>query len=153
MNRSQSQFRKNLLRIQKAFFEEKAAAFDLDMAFLYGSWAGGYPRKDSDIDVALHFSPTHATDEAIFDRLTDISLELSLRTKKEVNAIPIFDDFRKPMLYYNAVVLGLPLYIRDFSGYADLKNYSVFQMEDFSLFGISWQIKAARKHLKELQNV
>ncbi|RKY67938.1 MAG: hypothetical protein DRP97_06870, partial [Candidatus Latescibacterota bacterium] len=68
MNRSQSQFRKNLLRIQKAFFEEKAAAFDLDMAFLYGSWAGGYPRKDSDIDVALHFSPTHATDEAIFDR-------------------------------------------------------------------------------------
>ena len=57
------------------------------------------------------------------------------------------------MLYYNAVVLGLPLYIRDFSGYADLKNYSVFQMEDFSLFGISWQIKAARKHLKELQNV
>ncbi|MCD6335748.1 MAG: hypothetical protein J7M27_10530, partial [Candidatus Latescibacteria bacterium] len=107
--------------IQKAFFEEKAAALGLDMAFLYGSWAGGYPRKDSDVDVALHFLYAHSSDEEVFDHLTDISLELSKRTKREVNAIPIFDDFRKPMLYYNAVVLGLPLYIRDFSGYADLK--------------------------------
>jgi len=88
MNRSQSQFRKNLLRIQKAFFEEKAAAFDLDMAFLYGSWAGGYPRKDSDIDVALHFSPTHATDEAIFDRLTDISLSFLCGQKKRSTRYP-----------------------------------------------------------------
>ena len=152
MNKLQSQFRRNLIGILKAFFEERAAALDIDMAFLYGSWAGGYPRKDSDVDVALCFLPAPSSEEALFDRLTDISLELSLRTKREVNVIPIYDDFRKPMLYYNAVVLGLPLYIKDFSRYADLKNQSVFQMEDFGLFGIPWQIEVARKHLKELQD-
>ena len=152
MDKSQLKFRQNLISILKAFFKEKAPTLDVDMAFLYGSWAGGYPRKDSDVDVALFFLSQPSSDEEVFGRLTDISLELSLRTKREMNAISIFDDFRKHMLYYNAVVLGLPLYIKDFSRYADLKNQSVFQMEDFSLFGISWQIEVARKHLKELQD-
>ena len=152
MNKSQSQSRQELIRILKAFFEEKAAVFNIDMAFLYGSWAGGYPRKDSDVDIALFFLPAPPSDENLFNCLTDASLELSTRIKKEVNIIPIFDDFRKPMLYYNAVVLGLSLYVKDFSRYADLKNQALFQMEDFSLFGISWQTEVARKNLEGLRN-
>jgi len=75
MNKSQLQSRQELVRILKAFFEEKAVAFNIDMAFLYGSWTSGYPREDSE-----------------------------------------------------------------------------FQMEDFSLFGISWQTEVARKNLEGLQN-
>ena len=75
MDKSQLQPRQELIRILKDFFEEKAAAFNIDMAFLYGSWASGYPREDSE-----------------------------------------------------------------------------FQMEDFSLFGISWQREVARKNLEGLQN-
>jgi hypothetical protein len=107
---------------------------------------------DSDVDVALFFMAAFSSDEELFNRLTDISFEISLRIKREVNVISIFDDFRKPMLYYNAVVLGMPMYIKDFSRYANLKNQAVFQMEDFSLFGIAWQTKIAGKNLEELQN-
>ena len=152
MNKSQLQSQQTLIGILKAFFKERADAFEIDMAFLYGSWAGGYPRVDSDVDVALFFMAAFSSDEELFNRLTDISFEISLRIKREVNVIPIFDDFRKPMLYYNAVVLGMPMYIKDFSRYANLKNQSVFQMEDFSLFGIAWQTEIAGKNLEELQN-
>ena len=153
MNKSQTDYRKNLINILKAFFQERAASLNIDMVFLYGSWAAGYPRKDSDIDVALYFLPTSSSEEEQFSCLTDISYKLSLLTKREVNTISIFDDFRKPMLYYNAIVLGVPLYFKDFSRYVDLRNRSLFQMEDFSIFGVPWQIEAAGKHLRELQNV
>jgi len=145
--------RKNLINILKTFFKERAASFNIDMVFLYGSWAGGYPRKDSDVDVALYFLPAFSSEEELFGCLTDISYKLSLLTKREVNTISIFDDFRKPMLYYNAIVLSVPLYFKDFSRYVNLRNRSLFQMEDFSIFGVPWQIEAAGKHLRELQNV
>jgi len=80
-------------------------------AFLYGSWAGGLRRQDSDIDVAILFQDKPSDDE-LFDRLVSISLSLSEDIGLDVNVIPLFTDFRKPLLYYNAIVLGLPLYIK-----------------------------------------
>ncbi|GAG06652.1 unnamed protein product, partial [marine sediment metagenome] len=47
------------------------------MAFLYGSRAGGYPRDGSDVDVAVLFLPDQKNEDAIFDRVTDISFSLS----------------------------------------------------------------------------
>ena len=40
----------------KEFFGQKASQYEIDLAFLYGSWARGYPRSDSDVDLALIFS-------------------------------------------------------------------------------------------------
>jgi predicted nucleotidyltransferase len=122
------------------------------MAFLYGSWAKGIPRPDSDIDLAVFFSPEPSTDDESYERLTDISLFLSTELKKEVNIIQIHEDFRKPMLYYNAIVLGSPVFIKNFNRYVRLKNEALYQMEDFSIFGINWQFMAAAKNLEALKN-
>lgn len=132
------------------FFHQKAEMFGIDPAFLYGSWARGYPREDSDVDIALSFLPEPSSEEETFNLITDISLEISIKTGIEANIISLDRDFKKPMLYYNAIVLGMPLYIKNFARYVALKNQAIVQMEDFSLFGINWQIAAAKRNLEAL---
>ena len=39
------------------------------------------------------------------------------------------------MLHYNAIVYGIPVYIRVFTGFVDMKLNAIRQMEDFSIFG------------------
>jgi predicted nucleotidyltransferase len=142
--------REEIIKQLKLFFETYTDRYGLEMAFLYGSWAKGIPRPDSDIDLAVVFSSEPSTDDESYERMTDISLLLSMELKKEVNIIWIQEDFRKPMLYYNAVVLGLPLYIRKFERYIGLKNEAIYQMEDYSIFGINWQFIAVAKNLEAL---
>jgi len=135
-----------------AFFEEKAAHYNVDMAFLYGSWAKGYPKEGSDIDVAVIFSHEPTSVDREFDLITDMSVKLSQITKLEVNIISIHMDFQRPMLHYNAIVLGIPVYLRHFHKYVALKLQAIFHMEDFNLFGIGWQLEVARKNLMRLQH-
>lgn len=144
--------REDLILKLQSFFKEKAEMLGVDMAFLYGSWASGYPRKDSDVDVALFFFPEPSSEEETFRLITDISLEILTNTGIEVNIISLDKDFKKPMLYYNAIVLSTPLYINDFERYATLKNQAIAQMEDFSLFGIKWQMAVAKRNLEALQH-
>ncbi|MEW6620283.1 MAG: nucleotidyltransferase domain-containing protein [bacterium] len=134
----------------KTFFKEKAADYKSEMVFLYGSWATGYPRQDSDVDLAV-LLPESLSDDEIFNIIMDISYHLSSKINKEVNILPIYRDFRKPMLYYNAIILSTPIYINDFQEYVKLKNEAIFQMEDFSIFGIKWQIEMTRKNLEALK--
>jgi predicted nucleotidyltransferase len=134
----------------KEFLGEAARHYGLEMAFLYGSWARGYPRKDSDVDLALVFSEETDSDDELFPRISDISLSLSRRLGREVNIIVIRSDFRQPMLYYNAVVLGIPVFIKEQRKYIDLRNEAIFQMEDFNLFGPDWQLTIAKKNLEVL---
>ena len=144
--------REEIIKQLKFFFENNADRHRLEMAFLYGSWAKGIPRPDSDIDLAIVFSPEPSTDDESYERLTDISLFLSTELKKEVNIIQIYEDFRKPMLYYNAIVLGSPVFIKNFDRYVRLKNEALYQMEDFGIFGINWQFMVAAKNLEALKN-
>ncbi|MEW6095911.1 MAG: nucleotidyltransferase domain-containing protein [bacterium] len=139
----------NLILSLETFFKEKAKDYNLDMAFLYGSWATGYPREDSDVDLAVTFLK-ELSDNEIFEIITDISYNLSSKINKEVNILPIYRDFRKPMVYYNAIILSKPIYIKEFQEYVKLKNEAIFQMEDFSIFGIKWQIEMARKNLEAI---
>jgi len=131
----------------KNYFKEKSAHYGIDLVFLYGSWVSGYPHSESDIDLAIVFSPA-IDQENIFPLITDIAYEVGKGLSREVNIIPIFEDFRKPMLYYNAIVLGEPLLIRDEARYRDLRMSAIVQMEDFSIFGIPWQLEIARKKLR-----
>ncbi len=142
--------KENLILILKAFFKEKTSDYNVEMAFLYGSWATGYPGEESDVDLAI-LLPELLSDDEIFNIITDISYHLSLKKNIAVNILPIYRDFRKPMLYYNAIVLGIPIYIKAFNEYITLKNQAIFQMEDFSIFGIKWQIELTRKNLEKLQ--
>ena len=144
--------RNGLISKLKLLFEGKAQGYGVDMAFLYGSWARGHPVEESDIDIALFFLPEPSSADEIFRVLTDISYDLSTKIGREVNAIPLYQDFRKPMLYYNAVVLGIPVYIKEFDRYVSMKNYAIAQMEDFCSFGTGWQLELARRNMEILQN-
>lgn len=144
--------RHDLVSTLKAFFQANARGYSIEMAFLYGSWARGHPVEESDVDVALFFLPERSSDDELFRVITHISYELSMKTGHEVNAIVLRQDFRKPMLYYNAIVPGVPLYIKKFESYVMLKNQAVAQMEDFCLFDTGWQLEHARKNLELLQN-
>ncbi|MBZ0170355.1 hypothetical protein MELA_01955 [Candidatus Methylomirabilis lanthanidiphila] len=142
--------RQNIINYLEDFFRNNAGRYGIDMAFLYGSWARGCPRCDSDIDIAVVFSQQHSRAEEMFEHITDISLRLSGELSVEVNAIAIDPTFGKPMLCYNAIVSGIPVFMRDFSQYVDLKNKAVSQMEDFSLFGRDWQRTIAKRNLEAL---
>lgn len=142
--------RLDLVNSLALFFQEYAEVYGLEMVFLYGSWAGGQPQAESDVDLAVIFHNPELPDEEAFDRIIDLESALSTRLKREVNILQIRMDFRKPFLYYNAIVLGEALYVKNFDSYIDLKNEAVFQMEDYSLFGIPWQIEMAEKNLEEL---
>jgi len=54
------------------------------------------------------------------------------------------------MLYYNAIILGSPLYIKDKDKFIQLKLESIYQMEDFQIFGVTWQRKVAQDIIKEI---
>ena len=144
--------RDDLIKKLKDFFNKNADFYDIDMAFLYGSWAKGFPKETSDVDIAVFFYPEKDSEDEEFNRITDISLQLSEIIRKEINIILIRTDFRKPMLYYNAIVLGQPIYIKNTERYISLKNEVIYQMEDFSIFGINWQLIAANKNIRRLIN-
>ncbi|MCL4322763.1 MAG: nucleotidyltransferase domain-containing protein [Deltaproteobacteria bacterium] len=140
----------SLLTALEEFFKRNAEHFNLAIVFLFGSRAGGFPRKDSDIDIGVIFNDLTLSEESIFLKITDMSLDLIELTKLDVNVIPVYPDFRKPLLYYNIIVAGKPLYIKDFNQYVEIKNEAIFQMEDFNIFGKKWQTKVARKKLEEI---
>ena len=141
--------RKDIIEYLSGFFKKYAQQYKIEMAFLYGSRAGGLPKRDSDIDIAAVFLDNF-TDDEIFNCLTDISLLLSRKLHCEVNLLYIHSDFRYPMLYYNAIVLGIPVFFKDFSEYVDLKNEAIFQMEDFNMFCRGWQMSIAKQNMEVL---
>ena len=50
----------------------------------------------------------------MFELATKISVCLSKEMKAEANVLPLSPNSRKPMLYYNVIVKGIPLYIGDY---------------------------------------
>lgn len=144
--------REVIIKKIKDFLEGIWERYGLEMVFLYGSWVTGFPRFDSDIDIAIVFSIEPSSEDESFEKITEISLHLSRELNMEVNAILIREDFWKPMLYYNAIVQSIPVYIRNFNKYVGLKNEAIYQMEDFSIFGLKWQHDVAKKNLKDLRH-
>jgi len=149
---SENKNRKKIIAYLKQFFKEKAQDYELEMVFVYGSWARGTPRQDSDLDIAILFSTKNLSDQLSFPYITDLSLSLSQELALEVNIIVIHRDFRLPMLYYNAIVLGIPVFIKNDTSFINLKIMAIAQMEDFSIFGSKWQLQLARKNLEELEH-
>ena len=144
MNNNTVEKEKIILKL-KDFFKEKAEQYRVETALLYGSWAGGYPRRDSDIDIAVLFNSNFNNEEKMFNAICDIAYALEILLNKEANILVIHRDFRHPMLYYNAIIAGLPLFIKDADRYLDLKLEALYQMEDFQILGIPWQKQVARQ--------
>jgi predicted nucleotidyltransferase len=144
--------RESLMEALRDYFQREGTKLGVEVAFLYGSWASGFPRLESDIDIAVLFENERASEDLIFEWLNAISLHLTKSLGSEVNVIPIFSDFRKPMLYYNAIVRGIPVFIKDYSRYVQWVNEALHQMEDFGIFGRQWQIALTRSNLEEIKH-
>lgn len=134
----------------KDFFKENSAVYQLDMVFLYGSFSRGQARTDSDIDLAVLFSRQLQDSGKTFDQLTDITYRLSCQLNKEINVISIERDFPRPMLYYNAIVRGALIFVKDYDEFLRLKLEALYQMEDFQIYAAGWQKEIARKLLREV---
>lgn len=140
-----------VISVLKTYFQNKADVLNIDMAFLYGSWASGLPKKESDIDIAVALNQ-EISEESIFEIITEISLELTDIIKKETNVLHIDKELSRPMLHYNAIVHGVPVYIRDFTRFVDIKLRAMHQMEDFGIFGIKWQSEIVRRRLEAFKH-
>jgi predicted nucleotidyltransferase len=141
-----------IIKTLSDYFSTRSEVYGVEMAFLYGSWAGGYPRDDSDIDLSLLFLNEELTEEEIFARILSIEWELSKKLKREVNILLLTRDFRKPLLYYNAIIHGILIYAGQFEAYMALIIEALFQMEDYSLFGLEWQRELTLKNLEVLKS-
>jgi len=144
--------KEKMVQLLTDYFKKKSPVYHIEMVFLYGSWAIGYPRQDSDIDLAIFFSPYIKDEDSLFELMNSISYELSIEISKEVNIIPLKEDFPHPMLYYNAIILGIPLYINNRENLIKIKLEAIKQMEDFKIFGIPWQQEVAKNILKEISH-
>lgn len=141
--------RKNeIIRCLKEYFEANAKDLRIDLAFLYGSWATGLPRKDSDVDIAVLFPDGAGSEDDRYRVMSDMSADLGVDLHREVNVIELRWDFDRPMLYYNAAVHGVALYMRSRELCDRFFREAVSQMEDFCIFGVAWQLAAARRNLK-----
>ncbi|MBU2504400.1 MAG: nucleotidyltransferase domain-containing protein [Candidatus Omnitrophica bacterium] len=123
----------------KSFFKKNAFFYCIDMAFLFGSWVRGYPRGDSDADVAIVFSKEILKEDRFFSLITEISYRLEEELRREVNAIAILEDFPHPLLYYNAIIEGIVLFVKDKDKLLYLKLRGISAMEDFRIFAVQWQ--------------
>lgn len=142
--------RNKIIQLLKDYFSRNSSLYHIEIAFLYGSWSRGLPHKDSDIDLALLFSEPAENEDIIFESINNISFDLSIKMGKEVNIIDIKEGFPYPMLYYNAIIFGIPIYVKNNDLLISLKLEAIRQMEDFKNFGIPWQQEVAQKLLKEM---
>ncbi len=144
-------FKEKLVSKMKAFFEQSASQYHIDIVFLYGSWATGYPKQDSDIDLAILFSSKISEQSKIFLLISGISYKLGEQLNKEVNIISISRDFEHPMLYYNAIISGIPLFVKDYDRFLSFKLEAISQAEDFELFGVHWQQEIAESLIHSIE--
>ena len=136
----------------QGYFQREASHFGVEGAFLYGSWAVGFSRLESDIDIAFVFDDDSVPEDEVFERLTAITLGLMKVLPSEINIIPIYSDFRKPMLYYNAIIKGIPVFFTNREKYVSLINEALYHMEDFETFGKKWLIDLATRNLGRIQH-
>jgi predicted nucleotidyltransferase len=141
-----------IIETLESYFQREASRFGVEMVFLYGSWAGGFPRFDSDIDLAILFEDEGISEDEFFEKLTAITMDLVRALSCEVSVIPIYRDFRKPMLYYNAIVKGIPVFFADRRKYRDLIHEALYHMEDFEMFGRKWMIDLAERNLEGMNH-
>ncbi len=108
-----------------------------------------FPGVESDVDIAVVFNKEMGRDE-LFEVITTISLEPTGLLRVETDVLYIDAEFSKPMLYYNAIVHGIPVYMKSFTRYVDKRFCAIYQMEDFSIFGTRWQAEILEKRLEKL---
>ena len=133
----------------KDYFSCKAEELGIEAAFLFGSFAHGFEKEESDVDIAVVLNKEAEKNRgSTFEVVTELSYRLSALTGRETQVVLIDKDFSKPMLFYNAIVHGMPVYISNKDKHISLVLRALEEMEAFSLFGTKWQIELAAKRLE-----
>ena len=84
---------------------------------------------------------------ALFDIISNLSYDLNKIFSKEISVLFIDREFSKPMLFYNAIIHGVPIYISDKEKYISFVLKALNEMEDFKIFGEKWQFEVIEKRL------
>lgn len=133
----------------KDYFSCKAEELGIEAAFLFGSFAHGFEKEESDVDIAVVLNEEAEKDrESAFEVVTELSYRLSALIGRETQVVLIDKDFSRPMLFYNAIVHGMPVYTSNRNKHISLVLRALDEMEAFSLFGTKWQIELAAKRLE-----
>lgn len=140
-----------LTDILKKNFKRRPSFPNINMVFLYGSFARGPSKEESDVDIGIVFKG-QLSEEKVFSIISDISLALTYELKREINIVSVKLDNWQPMLYYNIIVLGVPIFITDEKEHLSVRWEAIHQMEDFAAMGLVWQIAAARASLRRLEH-
>jgi hypothetical protein len=82
----------------------------------------------------------------------EISGSLSEKIGIDVDVIVVDADFSRPMLFYNAIVFGIPLLKPNDIDYSKLRNEAIYHMEDFKIFGLQWQRRLIENNLEVLKH-
>jgi predicted nucleotidyltransferase len=115
----------------------------ITMAFLFGSYAKGNPRTDSDIDIALYMKEPYQT-----KWLQDIWGQIESISGKEVDLIILN---HAPATICWSAIRGIKLTIKDQKQYLEYMLNCSREAEDFQEFIFDlWQL---RLHYKEAGNV
>jgi predicted nucleotidyltransferase len=144
--------KKRFINFLKSYFKKNASYLGLKFAFLYGSRSAGTEKDNSDIDIAVIFENIDLTEDELFDKITEISWSLSEKIGIDVDVIVVDTNFSRPMLFYNAIVLGIPILITNYLDYLKLRNEAIYHMEDFKIFGLNWQRMLIEKNLGDLKH-
>ena len=140
--------RDDLIKAFKEYFKNSAGKYGIEMAFLFGSYAFGHEKIASDIDIAIALHEYPGSDKSVvFDIISNLSYDLNKIFAKEISVLFIDKEFSKPMLFYNAIIHGVPLYIFDKEKYISFVLRALNEMEDFKIFGEKWQLEIIDKRL------
>lgn len=137
-------------KIIEEIVKSKAKDWKLKAFFLFGSTAYDMDTVRSDIDIAVAF-------EENLDRSTKKTIRnhiiktLSQATGREIDIVEIEDKANKPLLLYNAIINGIPVYIKSEEFYKELITKYTKEMENHYTNRIGERIKKCEKMLAEIE--
>ncbi len=120
-----------------------------ELVLLFGSLVYGRYTPLSDIDIGVEFTNDEAFN-ALPSFISDVALELNL-PEDRIDVVPLNADDLPIGLMYDAVVRGLPIYVRDWGKYVYEKVKVFSEYADFQVFLRTKGIKDL--YLKSLRRI
>ncbi len=140
----------NKIELIEEIVKNNAKNWKIRAFFLFGSTATGLDSETSDIDVAVIFEP-EVEERKKSEIIKDIKRQIFISLNREVDVVEIDERFSKPILFYNAIVNGIPIFISDEELYKRLVLRAICEMEDFSSIGLKWKVESCKKMLTEVE--
>lgn len=123
------------IKLLKKYFEKEKSVV---LAFLFGSWAKGFEKRESDFDIAIYLKDQTKENK--------ISLEIARIVGKDVDLIDLNEA--PASLVWNIFETGIPLAVKDNKLYWELYLRKSSEGEDFLKFAEDfWRIYKRAKSL------